>query len=49
MANLCRHSRTRLIAQDEAATYFECLDCGEIFEAKELDEPPSFDESLSDA
>lgn len=49
MGDLCRHSRTQLIAQDEAATYVECLDCGQIFEADELEEPPAFDESLSDA
>ncbi len=49
----CRHPRTRLIAQDDASTYVECLDCGELFEAAELDQPPKpqteFDEDLSDA
>jgi hypothetical protein len=49
----CRHQRTRLIAQDDAATYLECLECGELFEAAELDQPPKpptdFDEDLSDA
>lgn len=49
MADPCRHARTQLIAQDEAATYLECLDCGLIFEAEEMEEPPPFDESLSDA
>jgi len=49
----CRHLRTRLIAQDDAATYVECLDCGQLFEAAELDQPPKpeadFNEDLSDA
>ena len=49
----CRHPRTRLIAQDDAATYVECLECGGLFEAAELDQPPKpvtdFDEDLSDA
>ena len=49
----CRHPRTRLIAQDDAATYVECLECGELFEAAELDQLPKpvkeFDEDLSDA
>ncbi|MCI0402411.1 MAG: hypothetical protein L0212_02675 [Acidobacteria bacterium] len=49
----CRHRRTRLIAQDDATTYVECLECGELFEAAELDQPPKpqteFDEDLSDA
>lgn len=37
------------MAEDEAAKYVECLDCGEILEAGELKEPANFDESLSDA
>ena len=49
----CRHRRTRLIAQDDAATYVECLDCGELFEAEELNRPAppagEFEEDLSDA
>lgn len=58
MATACPHSRTRVIAQDEAATYLECLDCGAVFEPEELEgirkekaagETPPFDESLSDA
>jgi len=53
MPSPCRHRRTRVIAQDDATTYVECLDCGELFEAAELDQPPKpvteFDEDLSDA
>ena len=54
MAKTCRHPRTRLIAQDDAATYLECLECGELFEPAELERPePSaardFEEDLSDA
>ncbi|MBI2956497.1 MAG: hypothetical protein HYY26_04200 [Acidobacteria bacterium] len=53
MAQACRHRRTRLIAQDDATTYVECLDCGELFDTAELDEPPpppaDFEEDLSDA
>jgi Zn ribbon nucleic-acid-binding protein len=47
----CPHQRTRLIARDKDAQYVECLDCGEIFEAGELEkkENTGFDESLSDA
>jgi hypothetical protein len=32
----CQHARTRLIAKDDDSQYFECLDCGEILEAGEL-------------
>ncbi len=45
----CQHPRTQLIAKDSETEYVECLECGEILEADELEEPPGFDESLSDA
>jgi hypothetical protein len=45
----CQHKRTRLIAEDDSAKYVECLDCGEILEAGELDDSTGFSESLSDA
>jgi hypothetical protein len=45
----CKHQRTQLIAKDADAQYVECLDCGAILEAGELEGPPGFDESLSDA
>jgi hypothetical protein len=50
----CKHQRTQLIAKDSDAEYFECLDCGLIFEAQEMVQPSNhesagFDESPSDA
>lgn len=47
----CQHKRTQLIAKDKDAQYTECLDCGEILEAGEMEnkEGAGFDESLSDA
>ncbi|HTS13096.1 MAG TPA: hypothetical protein VMH00_13355 [Candidatus Limnocylindrales bacterium] len=46
----CKHQHTRLIAKDDDSQYVECLDCGEILEAEELEKPGGgFDESLSDA
>ena len=45
----CEHARQQLIAKDQDAEYIECLDCGVILEAGELDPPSGFDESLSDA
>ena len=48
--NSCKHLRTRVIAKDNDAQYLECLDCGVILEAGELEkENPAFGESLSDA
>ena len=47
----CQHGRRQLIAKDKDAQYEECLDCGEILEAGEIEkkEGAGFDESLSDA
>jgi hypothetical protein len=52
----CKHTRKQLIAQDEEAEYWECLDCGELFEPSEFSSPQTktaapekIDESLSDA
>lgn len=45
----CKHPRTRVIAKDSDAEYVECLDCGAILEAGELENTTGFDESLSDA
>jgi hypothetical protein len=45
----CQHKRTQLIAKDEDAQYVECLDCGEILEAGELNGESGSSESLSDA
>lgn len=46
----CKHKRTQLIAKDNEAQYVECLDCGEIVEAGEVEKGAAgFDESLSDA
>jgi hypothetical protein len=46
----CKHVRKRLIAKDEDAEYWECLDCGEIFEPGETGgSVVNLDGSLSDA
>lgn len=50
----CKHKRTQVIAKDNEAQYVECLDCGEILEAGEIEkvekkDAAGFDESLSDA
>lgn len=54
MDKSCLHRRTRLIAEDDATTYLECLECGHLFEKAEREESPApgekeFDENLSDA
>ena len=45
----CKHTRTRLIAKDDDSEFVECMDCGEILEAGELNGNGTFGESLSDA
>jgi hypothetical protein len=47
----CKHERTQLIAKDTDAQFVECLDCGEILEAGEIEKKGTsgFGESLSDA
>ena len=53
MTDDCQHRQRRIIAQDDATTYVECLECGRIFDTAELDEPPGetseIEEDLSDA
>jgi len=38
-----------LIAKDDDAQFVECLDCGALLEKGEIEPPPPFGESLSDA
>jgi hypothetical protein len=45
----CKHLRKQLIARDEDAEYWECFDCGEIFEPGEDGGVVNIDGSLSDA
>jgi hypothetical protein len=46
----CAHKRTQLIAKDKDSQYLECLDCGAILEAGELENPSDTEgETLGDA
>jgi hypothetical protein len=45
----CKHLRKQLVAKDEDAEYWECFDCGEIFEPGEDGGVVNIDGSLSDA
>ncbi len=58
MKNSCQHVRRKVVAQDDATTYIECLECGRFFEMAELGNPeaaddspetPEISETLSDA
>ncbi len=58
MHRACPHARRKVVAQDDATTYIECLECGQFFEMAELGAPeaaddspetPEISETLSDA
>ena len=34
--NECKHPRVQIVAREEDAEFFECLECGEIFESSEF-------------
>ena len=38
MSSFCECQRTKVIARQEGVDYLECLDCGRIFEAAELED-----------
>jgi hypothetical protein len=48
MKKPCRHTRVDVIAKDKNGKFLECLDCGDILEAEELEETEPR-EDLSDA
>ncbi len=37
MENACTHSRTEMIARRDGVDYVRCKDCGQVFEAEDLD------------
>ena len=44
----CSHTNFQIISQDDNGKFLECLDCKEIFESSEIEEPEP-KEDLSDA
>ena len=37
MSASCTHTRTQIIARRDGVDYLRCLDCGQVFEAEDLD------------
>ena len=37
MENACTHARTQVIARREGVDYVRCQDCGQVFEADDLE------------
>jgi uncharacterized Zn finger protein len=44
METICEHSRTEVIARRDGIDYVRCMDCGQIYEAEDLDSVPVSDE-----
>jgi hypothetical protein len=36
----CMHKRTEFLARRDGVEYVRCLDCGQVFEAEDLDPVP---------
>jgi Fe2+ or Zn2+ uptake regulation protein len=36
MATVCRHPKVRIVSRYEDAEFFECLECGEVFDSEEF-------------
>jgi hypothetical protein len=36
MASPCKHPRVRIVSRQEDVEYFECMECGEVFDSDEL-------------
>ena len=36
MQTACKHPKVRIVAREDRVEYFECLECGEVFDSEEL-------------
>jgi uncharacterized Zn finger protein len=44
MQSTCEHNRSELIAKRDGVDYVRCLECGQIFEADDLDTVPVYED-----
>ena len=40
----CEHKRTELLTRRDGVDYMHCLDCGQVFEAEDLEQVSVYDE-----
>ena len=40
----CEHERTEFLMRRDGVDYMRCLDCGQVFEAEDLEQLPTVDE-----
>jgi Zn ribbon nucleic-acid-binding protein len=40
----CQHERTEFLYRRDGVDYIRCLDCGQVYEAEDLDSVPTYEE-----
>jgi len=40
----CEHKRTEFVMRRDGVDYVRCLDCGQVFEADDLEQVPVYDD-----
>ena len=41
---ICKHSRTEILARRDGVDYVRCLDCDQVFEAEDLESVPAYED-----
>jgi len=49
MDTICNHTRTEMIARRDGVDYVRCLDCGQVFEAEDLESVPAHEDEELEA
>ena len=44
----CQHERTEFLYRRDGVEYVRCLECGQVFEAEDLDALPVYDDEEED-
>jgi len=49
MQSGCAHAKTQVVTRRDGIDYVRCLDCGQVFEAEDLDSIPVYDDDETPA
>ena len=49
MQSGCKHTQTEMIARRDGVDYLRCRDCGQVFEAEDLDQVSVYDDEDTNA
>ena len=41
----CEHNRTEFLMRRDGIDYVHCVECGQVFEADDLEQAPAYEES----